>query len=91
MRGTFGWPEHWSPRGIVNQSWHDHQAGVPFEELKARHDEAEKAGDKGWGPDGRLATYAGAAIGLVHNVEPAEDLVIRLQGDAKEILADLVT
>ncbi|KAH7244091.1 uncharacterized protein BKA55DRAFT_595307 [Fusarium redolens] len=31
LRGTTGWPEH----------FHDHQAGVEFEELKRRHDEAD--------------------------------------------------
>lgn len=89
LRGTMGWPEQWSPRGIVNKSWHEHQAGVVFEELRTRHDEAAKSGDEGWGPEGRLATYAGAAIGLVHCVEDAGVLVHRLQDDAKTILKGL--
>ncbi|KAF4465018.1 2-nitropropane dioxygenase precursor [Fusarium albosuccineum] len=91
LRGTMGWPEQYSPRGIVNQSWHDHQAGVTFEELKQRHDEAAKSGDKGWGPQGRLATYAGAAVGLVHDVEDAGALVERLQAESKDILRGLVS
>ncbi|KAG8169787.1 hypothetical protein KVR01_000532 [Diaporthe batatas] len=61
LRGTFGWPEGYQPRTIINRSFVDQQAGVPFEELKKRHDEAAKSGDSGWGPDGRLATYAGAS------------------------------
>ncbi|KAF2019093.1 2-nitropropane dioxygenase precursor [Aaosphaeria arxii CBS 175.79] len=89
LRGTFGWPEHWSPRGITNMSWQDHIAGVPFDELKQRHDVAQESGDKGWGPEGRLATYAGAGIGLIHSVEPAGVLVQRLQNEAKEILSGL--
>jgi nitronate monooxygenase len=89
LRGTMGWPEQWSPRGIVNKSWHEHQAGIAFEELKLRHDEAAKSKDEGWGPEGRLATYAGAAIGLVHGVEDAGSLVHRLQDDAKTIIRDL--
>ncbi|KAI5460474.1 hypothetical protein BGZ63DRAFT_387304 [Mariannaea sp. PMI_226] len=89
LRGTFGWPEEFSPRGITNQSWFDHQNGVPFDELQKRHDEAAKTGPKGWGPEGRLATYAGAAVGLVHTVEPAAVLVSQLQTEAKEILQDL--
>jgi len=89
LRGTMGWPEQYSPRGIVNKSWHEHQAGVPFEELKERHDEAAKAGDEGWGPDGRLATYAGAAIGLVHSVEDAGVLVKRLQDETITIIKNL--
>ncbi|KAF5024748.1 hypothetical protein F66182_3180 [Fusarium sp. NRRL 66182] len=90
LRGTAGWPEQYSPRGIVNQSWHDHQAGVEFHELKKRHDEALKAGDKGWGPGGRLATYAGAAVGLVHDVCEAGAIVEHVQAEAKEIVMEIV-
>ncbi|PYI07028.1 inosine monophosphate dehydrogenase [Aspergillus sclerotiicarbonarius CBS 121057] len=75
MRGTFGWPEEYSPRTIINQSFIEHQAGRPFEELKGLHDEALKAGDAGWGPEGRLATYAGAAIGLIHEVKDAGSVI----------------
>jgi nitronate monooxygenase len=89
LRGTFGWPEHWSPRGVVNKSWQDQQAGVSFEELKARHDEAAKSGDDGWGPEGRLATYAGAAVGLIHSVEDAGMIVKRLRDETKEIVRGL--
>lgn len=85
LRGTNGWPKQYSPRGIVNKSWHDHQAGVAFDELKRLHDDAAQSGDSGWGPEGRLATYAGAAIGLVHGVEPASVLVERLRADTKAI------
>ncbi|KAF5236369.1 hypothetical protein FANTH_11321 [Fusarium anthophilum] len=89
LRGTMGWPEQYSPRGIINQSFHDHQAGVEFEELKKRHDEALRAGDKGWGPEGRLATYAGAAVGLIHDVQDADDIVKSVQKEAKEAIAEL--
>lgn len=89
LRGTMGWPEQYSPRGITNKSWEEHQAGVNFEELKQRHDEAAKSGDSGWGPEGRLATYAGAAVGLVHSVEDAGAIVQRLQAETKEILQSL--
>ncbi|OBT94407.1 hypothetical protein VE01_07756 [Pseudogymnoascus verrucosus] len=89
LRGTKGWPERYSPRGIVNKSWHDHQAGVPFDELKRLHDDAVQAGDSGWGPDGRLATYAGAAIGLVHSVESSSVLVNRLQTEACDVIRRL--
>jgi len=89
LRGTVGWPEQYSPRGITNKSWHDHRAGVSFEELKRLHGEAEKLGDAGWGPEGRLATYAGAAVGLVHTVEDAGSLVKRFQDEAKTIIQGL--
>lgn len=89
LRGTMGWPEQYSPRGITNKSWEEHQAGVPFDELKLRHDEAVKAGDDGWGPEGRLATYASAAVGLVHNVDEAAAIVAKLQSETKTILNGL--
>ncbi|KAJ4378125.1 hypothetical protein N0V83_000958 [Neocucurbitaria cava] len=89
LRGTFGWPEQYSPRGIINKSWHDQQAGVGFEKLKQRHDEAAQSGDSGWGPEGRLATYAGAAVGLVHSVEDAGVLVERLRSEATGIIREL--
>lgn len=89
LRGTFGWPEQWSPRTVVNKSWEEHLAGVPFEELKERHDEAAKLGDEGWGPGGRLATYAGANVGLIRSVEDAATIVQEARRGADEIFESL--
>ncbi|KAE8359942.1 tryptophan synthase beta subunit-like PLP-dependent enzyme [Aspergillus caelatus] len=75
LRGTMGWPEPYMPRTIINKSFIEHQAGRSFDELKVEHDQALKAGDAGWGPEGRLATYAGASIGLIHNVKDAATIV----------------
>lgn len=75
LRGTYGWPPEYSPRTIINKSWVEHQAGTAFEDLKKLHDEAAKKGDSGWGPEGRLATYAGASVGLIHEVKGAEEIV----------------
>jgi nitronate monooxygenase len=88
LRGT-NWPKQYSPRGIVNQSWHNHQAGTPFDELKRVHDKAALAGDSGWGPEGRLSTYAGASIGLVRSVEPAGKLVEQLRRETSDKLRRL--
>ncbi|KAJ5278982.1 hypothetical protein N7478_004354 [Penicillium angulare] len=81
LRGTFGWPAEYSPRTIINKSYIEHQGGVAFDELKRLHDEALKAGDDGWGPNGRLATYAGASIGLINNVASVADIVRGVQED----------
>ncbi|KAL4879866.1 putative oxidoreductase 2-nitropropane dioxygenase family [Aspergillus karnatakaensis] len=75
LRGTVGWPGGYSPRTIINKSHVEFQNGKTFDELKVLHDEALKAGDAGWGPEGRLATYAGAAVGLIHEVKGAGDIV----------------
>lgn len=89
LRGTFGWPTEYQPRTIINKSFHEHQSGVSFEELKTRHDEAAKTGDSGWGPEGRLATYAGASVGLIHGVKPAGDIVREVQTDVSEKIRTL--
>jgi nitronate monooxygenase len=82
LRGTFGWPEEYMPRTIFNRSYIEQQEGKSFEELKELHDEAAKTGDQGWGPEGRLATYAGAAVGLIHDVKGAGDIVHDVREDA---------
>ncbi|KAL3488396.1 hypothetical protein BJX62DRAFT_212035 [Aspergillus germanicus] len=88
LRGTFGWPEEYSPRTIINQSFVEFQAGRNFEELKVAHDEAVKRGDEAWGPEGRTATYAGAAIGLVKEVKAAEDLVRDVRGYVERLFGE---
>ncbi|KAI9038764.1 nitronate monooxygenase [Aspergillus affinis] len=75
LRGTTGWPKEYSPRGVVNRSYVEHCEGRAFEELKREHDEALKKGDEGWGPEGRLATYAGAGVGLIKEVQDAGRIV----------------
>lgn len=82
LRGTVGWPDCYSPRTIINQSWIEHLAGTPFEELKRKHDEAAKAGDAAWGPQGRVATYAGAAVGLIREVKDAGVIVKEAREEA---------
>ncbi|RAL12583.1 nitronate monooxygenase [Aspergillus homomorphus CBS 101889] len=89
LRGTMGWPSHYSPRTITNRSFVEHQQGRPFAELKALHDEALKAGDQGWGPAGRLATYAGASIGLIHEVKSAATTVREIQEEVRAKLPSL--
>ncbi|KAK1827441.1 hypothetical protein QBC39DRAFT_267049 [Podospora conica] len=89
LRGTFGWPEAWSPRGVINRSWVEQQEGVGFEELQKRHDAVVKKGDEAWGPEGRTATYAGAGVGLVKKVMGAGEIVEEVRGEAKDIIAAL--
>jgi len=48
--------------------------------------EAMKLGDSGWGPEGRMTTYAGTGVGLVKEVIPAGDIVKSVQQEAKEVL-----
>ncbi|PTB66202.1 dehydrogenase [Trichoderma citrinoviride] len=89
LRGTFGWPEQFSPRTLTNRSWIDHEAGVSFEKLQVLHDEAAKSGDAGWGPEGRLATYVGAGVGLVKSVQGAGEIVESVRNEARDVLKAL--
>ena len=84
LRGTYGWPKEYSPRTIINKSFTEHEAGKPFEELQKFHDEAMRLGDGGWGPEGRLGTYAGASIGLVHDIKPAADIVREVRQEVSQ-------
>ncbi|KAL4893618.1 hypothetical protein BDV59DRAFT_193085 [Aspergillus ambiguus] len=86
LRGTHGWPQEYSPRTIINRSFVEHQDGKPFEELKVLHDQALKCGDLGWGPQGRLATYAGASVGLVHDVKGAGNIVQDVREEVLQLL-----
>lgn len=87
LRGTYGWPKPFSPRIVINRSWEEHLAGVSFEELKSRHDQAQQKGDAGWGPEGRLATYAGAGVGLIGDIQDAGTIVDRVRKDISARLA----
>lgn len=89
LRGTFGWPKEYAPRTIINRSYIDHQKGTSFEDLKKLHDEHTTKGDEGWGPEGRLATYAGASIGLIKDVKDASQIVQDVQRDVRKILGGL--
>ncbi|CAK7226946.1 hypothetical protein SBRCBS47491_006400 [Sporothrix bragantina] len=86
LRGTFGWPQQWTPRGLLNQSWADQEAGVSFDELKEKHDAAVKqGGTAAWGPEGRTATYASASVGLVRSVDGAGDIVRQVLTEIHDI------
>lgn len=67
----------------------EQQAGTAFGELKKRHDEALKMSDSGWGPEGRLAAYIEASVGLIHEVRDAGDIVREAQEDALERIRSL--
>jgi nitronate monooxygenase len=86
LRGTVNWPTPFDARGIINQSWMDHEAGMAFEENKRLHDELLKQGENAWGAGGRTATYAGTAVGLVKDVKSAAEIVKEVQEGVASIL-----
>jgi nitronate monooxygenase len=87
LRGNTDWPAEYDARGLVNASWRDHEAGMSFDEIKALHDEAVARGDAAWGADeGRAATYAGTAVGLIKEVKPAGRIVKEVRDGVKAVL-----
>ncbi|EME80425.1 uncharacterized protein MYCFIDRAFT_71718 [Pseudocercospora fijiensis CIRAD86] len=86
LRGTRDWPERYGGRGVVNESFYDAEKGVSLEENQRLYDEALKKGDEGWGEHARLATYAGAGVGLVKAMKSAASITEEVRDDAKQIL-----
>jgi nitronate monooxygenase len=89
LQGTYAWPEAYDPRVVINKSFTDHQEGKPFDQLKTLFEESVKLGDGGWGPEGRRATYAGASVGLIHEVKDAMDIVRDARNGALERIGSL--
>ncbi|RDW77819.1 hypothetical protein BP6252_05872 [Coleophoma cylindrospora] len=86
LRGTMGWPEEFNARGIVNQTWRDHEQGMAFEVNKEMYEADMKKGEAGWGENGRMATYAGTGIGLVKELKSAGEIVREVRGGIEGIL-----
>ncbi|KXT03176.1 hypothetical protein AC579_6870 [Pseudocercospora musae] len=86
LRGTRDWPERYGGRGVLNESFYDSENGVSLEENQRLYDEALKKGDEGWGEHARLATYAGAGVGLVKAVKSAARITEEVRDDAKQVL-----
>lgn len=86
LRGTAGWPETYNGRGVLNLSFFDHQNGMSDEENKRLYDEAVGMGDAGWGEKGRMTTYAGTGVGLVHSVMPAAEIIQEVLRDSRAAL-----
>ncbi|GME63005.1 FAR-17a/AIG1-like protein [Neofusicoccum parvum] len=86
LRGTTDWPEGFNGRGVLNRSWQDAERGVALEENKRSYDEAVKLGDEGWGPEGRMTTYAGTAVGLVTKIMSAREIVEEAREGARQVI-----
>lgn len=86
LAGRTDWPPEYDGRNVVNQSILDHMSGVEFEENKKRYQKATAKGDEGWGENGRLTAYVGSAVGLIHEVVGAEEIVRNARDEAKASL-----
>ena len=88
LRGTTDWPNHYGGRAVINRSFLDHKSGLSMEENTRLYEQYLKRGDNGFGPQGRLTTYAGTVVGLVKIVKSARDVVREVQKDAFERLKE---
>jgi len=86
LRGTTDWPAGYGGRGVINQSYHDALAGMDMEQNKRLYQQAMEMGDKGWGVEGRMTTYAGTAVGLVRVVKSAQEITVEVREDAIKTL-----
>jgi nitronate monooxygenase len=90
VRSIFDWPPAYDGRGVANRSYWDALHGMSDEENRELYKEAMKQGDDGWGPEGRMTTYAGTSVGLVNKVLPAEEIVKEVQKEALKVLENTV-
>ena len=86
VRGYREWPQGYAGRGVANRTFLDAVHGMTEDENVEMYKEAMKLGDSGWGPEGRMTTYAGTGVGLIKEVIPAGDIVRTIQQEAKEVL-----
>jgi nitronate monooxygenase len=86
VRGILDWPPAYDGRGVANRSYLDALHGMSDKENRELYKEATKLGDDGWGPEGRMTTYAGTGIGLIDKVMPAGEIVKEVQKEALEVL-----
>lgn len=89
LRGTVDWPPGYGGRGVINRSYHDAIGGMDHEENVRLYNEAMKSGDKGWGVEGRMTTYAGTGVGLIKGVKSAKEITEEVREDARSILKSL--
>ncbi|OAL27217.1 hypothetical protein AYO20_09815 [Fonsecaea nubica] len=87
VRGIRGWPQAYTGRGVANRTYLDAvHGGMGDAENVELYKQAMEMGDAGWGPEGRMTTYAGTGIGLVKEVRSAGDIVRSVQREAVQVL-----
>lgn len=86
LKGTKGWPARYDGRAAVNRGHEDEQTGMSDgENVRLYREELEK-GDSAWGTSGRMVTYAGTGVGLIHDIKPAAAIVEEVRSQAREVL-----
>ncbi|OJJ77442.1 hypothetical protein ASPBRDRAFT_112425 [Aspergillus brasiliensis CBS 101740] len=86
VRDIHGWPAGYDGRGLINRTYLDHLAGLSEVKNRELYREALNQGDIGYGPQGRLTTYAGTGVGLIREIMSAGDIVKSMREGARKIL-----
>jgi nitronate monooxygenase len=86
-RGILNWPERYNGRGVINQTYIDSvKGGVSDSDIRDLYSEEAEKGDNGWGPHGRMTTYAGTGVGLVKEILTAEEIVNKTLSETNVLL-----
>lgn len=86
VRDINGWPDRYDGRGVINQTYVDACDGLCDAKNRELYRESLNKGDDGYGPEGRLCTYAGTAVGLVKRVMSAGRIVTSTREEANRLL-----
>lgn len=89
VRGIHGWPARYDGRGVINRSYTDATSGMSDEENRGLYQLEMRKGDDGWGPQGRMTTYAGTGVGLVKEVLSAQEILGMVWEEMRRVVADL--
>ncbi len=81
MRGTNNWPVSYDGRALINQTVKDHLEGRDNSRMKEDYSVAVKNSDYE-----RVVCWSGTAVGLVHTIQPAADIVEQVLEEARVIL-----
>lgn len=89
VRGIEGWPSRYNGRGVINRSYVDAvEHGMGHEENRKLYQNEMAKGDEGWGPCGRMTTYAGTGVGLVTEVLSAKEILEEVWEEAKGVAGE---
>lgn len=89
VRGITGWPGRYDGRGVINRSYLDAVGGMGDEENRRLYKAEMGRGDQGWGPEGRMTTYAGTGVGLVRSVLGAREILEEVWGEVGVVAGEL--
>jgi nitronate monooxygenase len=86
LKETKGWPAWYDGRAAINKGHEDEKGGMTDDANVALYKDELKRGDSAWGSHGRMVTYAGTGVGLIHDVKPAAAIVKDVRSQARACL-----